>query len=122
MARTMFRLVQRPLHSSIFRRMERPPLSSPEDCETRIDTHHNPSTSLFEINYTLLTLLDFSWDSVFFGIPRSARTYRLDPAGSRMHILQPELRVQNDTFSGFLTYGWKRHFCLVPEEPKAHAS
>jgi len=101
-ARTMFRLVQRPLHSSIFRRMERPPLSSPLDCETRIHTHHNPSTSLCEINYTLLALLDFVWDSVFFGIPRSARTYGLGPAGSGMHIIQPELRVWNDI--SFLTY------------------
>jgi len=57
----------------ILRLVERRPHSSSEDCE--IDTQHNPSTSLFEITYTLLTLLDFFWDSVFFGIPRSARTY-----------------------------------------------
>jgi len=46
----------------------------------------------------------FFWDSVFFGIPRSTRTYGLGPAGSGMHILQPELRVRNDT--SFLTYAF----------------
>jgi len=97
LARNMFRLVERRPHSSsedcqidtqhnpstslfeitytlltLFRLVERRPHSSSEDCQ--IDTQHNPSTSLFEITYTLLTPLGFFWDSVFFGIPRSARS------------------------------------------------
>jgi len=43
-----------------FRLVERRPHSSSEDCE--INTQHNQLTFLFEITYTLLTLL------VFFGI------------------------------------------------------
>jgi len=63
LARNNFRLVERRPHSS----------QASEDCE--IDTQRKPSTSLFEITYTLLTLLGFFWDSVFFVIPRSAWTY-----------------------------------------------
>jgi len=55
----------------------------------RMLREQTPSTSLFQITDTLLTLLGFFWDSVFFGIPRSARTYMLGPAGSGMHILAP---------------------------------
>ena len=62
-----------------------------ENCE--IDMQHTPTTSLFQISYTLLTLLGFVWDSVCFGIPRSAQTYGpgTGPAGSpgRMPILAP---------------------------------
>ena len=39
----------------ILRLVERRPHSSSEDCE--IDTQHNPSTSLFEITYTLHTFV-----------------------------------------------------------------
>ena len=53
-----------------------------------------------------IALLGFFWDSDFFGIPRSARTYGLGPARSGMHILQPELPVRNDT--SFLTYAFSQ--------------
>ena len=82
-----------------FRLVERRPHSSSEDCE--IDTQHNQSTSLFEITYTLLTLLGFFWDSVFFGIPRSARTHMLSPEGSGMHILAPNCG------SGMILVKWR---------------
>jgi len=56
-------LLRKMLLRSIFRLVERRPHSSSEDCE--IDTQHNPSTSLFEITYTLLTLVGFFWDSMY---------------------------------------------------------